>query len=127
MIAMMMFLCNCSNDVYNERPSVEETGDITYSELESSYTDGWNEACEEVFSDYSELYYDGYQYSFDDFYDYVDGSPSIYESYPDTDYPYVAADEDEAYYQGREAALDTIFWDTDVLCYGEDRYYRSDY
>lgn len=105
----------------------EETGDLSYSDIEDAYVNGWNDACDEVFWYRDDLYYDGYQYSYYDFYDYVDGSPYVEESYPDTDYPYLYGDEEISYRQGREAALDTIFWYTDVLCYGEERYYKSDY
>ena len=137
LIALLVIFSACSTnatDTNNDEASVssesyvsEETGEYTYDDLIDSYYQGWNDACDEVFWDYTELYYDDYQYSYYDYIDNADGEPDIYETYEGTDYPYIESDISDAYNQGREYALDTMFSDTEVLCYGEDRYYRGDY
>nr|WP_315021888.1 hypothetical protein [uncultured Aminipila sp.] len=96
----------------------EKTGEYTYDDIYDAYCDGWNEACEEVFCDYDELYYDDYMYCLEDYYDFVDGEPWLDESYSDTELPYIESDYEEAYLQGRESALETIFCDTRCFVLG---------
>ena len=135
LIAILLIMTGCATNAidtsasdgqtYDE--SARETGDYTYDDVISSYNEGWDEASEEVFMNHDDLYYDDYQYSIDDYEGCAYGEPYIDESYPDTEYPYTDENIEDAHDQGREAALDEIFCDTDVLCYGEERYYRDDY
>lgn len=137
LITLLMTFSACSPDVNGTNyckanissvcDTYEESGEYTYDDLMDSYYQGWNEACDEVFRDYKELYFSENQYSYYDYKDNAHGEPDIDETYEDSEYPYIESDISKAYNQGREYALDTIFLDTEVLSHGEECYYRGDY
>ena len=123
---MLLVLAGCGTETESTRTSsktsfVSDTGSsyVDLDEIEDEYKTGWNEAVDEVFgnSPNGYLYYDGEQYSPEDFYDQYSYDPSDYE------------DEDEAYSAGKRDALEAVFQSTPegILCYGEDVYEEGDF
>lgn len=134
-LAIVMLLlsgCSTGSNYYgdyeeSENQVIEEDYIYTEDDLEDSYAEGWNAMCEEVFSSYEILYYNDVAYSLDDYYDSFN-TPNFNDILGSADGEYYSYDNLlEAYDQGKQEALDSIFIDTDVLCYGEERFYKYDY
>lgn len=134
-VAIIMILltgCSSGSNYYgdyseNEREIIEEEYIYSLEDLEEKYADGWNSQCEDVFSSYEVLYYSDVAYRFDDYYSSFD-TPMLNDIVGSADGEYYNdVNLQEAYDIGKQEALDNIFVDTDVLCYGEERFYRYDY
>ncbi len=131
-IMLMLTGCSTGSNYYgdyseNEIEIVEEEYIYTLEDIEEKYAEGWNNLCEEVFSSYDVLYYSDVAYRLDDYYNTFD-TPILIDIVGSADGEFYNDDNlQEAYDIGKQEALDSIFIDTDVLCYGEERFYKDDY
>ncbi len=114
-ISIILLTSGCESD-YTEINSYESQDEptVTQEELDDAYSQGWDNAVSDVFSEHDELYNDDQQYSESDYQGQGYNSSS-------------ATSVVDAEQEGYDSAIGEVYSDTDVLSYGEAHYLVDDY